>query len=95
MTVPGLKRLILGNPLIAQTMLRHDFTAGLFVPVELLVREVVVSEGGGTDLMYVLPSSLIAGIYDGKDEKKELLKAVEVLDEKFKALVDFVAFEGA
>ena len=29
-------RVILGNPLIAITMLRHDVTAGLFAPVELL-----------------------------------------------------------
>ena len=32
-------RLIFGNPLIAITMLRHDITAGLFVPVELLLTE--------------------------------------------------------
>ena len=32
-------RLIIGNPLIAITMLRHDVTAGLFAPVELLLTE--------------------------------------------------------
>ena len=30
-------RLIIGNPLIAITMLRHDVTAGLFAPVELFL----------------------------------------------------------
>ena len=30
-------RVILGNPLIAITMLRHDVTAGLFAPVEVLL----------------------------------------------------------
>lgn len=30
-------RAILGNPLIAITMLRHDVSAGLFAPVELLI----------------------------------------------------------
>jgi hypothetical protein len=29
-------RVILGNPLIAITMLRHEVTAGLFAPVECL-----------------------------------------------------------
>ena len=28
-----------GNPLIAITMIRHDITAGLFAPVEILVTE--------------------------------------------------------
>ena len=32
-------RVILGNPLIAVTMLRHDVTAGLFAPVELLIAD--------------------------------------------------------
>jgi uncharacterized protein (DUF302 family) len=31
--------LIIGNPTIAITMLRHDLTAGLFVPVELILVE--------------------------------------------------------
>ena len=30
-------RLIIGNPTIAITMLRHDLTAGLFAPVELIL----------------------------------------------------------
>ena len=36
-------RVILGNPLLAITMLRHDVTAGLFAPVELLL----LDEGAG------------------------------------------------
>ena len=32
-------RWIFGNPLIAITMIRHDLTAGLFAPVEILVTE--------------------------------------------------------
>ena len=32
-------RVVIGNPLIAITMLRHDVTAGLFAPVELLITE--------------------------------------------------------
>jgi uncharacterized protein (DUF302 family) len=53
------KRIILGNPLIAITMLKHDMTTGLAVPVELLVLE---KKGGGVNLIYQLPSALIAGL---------------------------------
>lgn len=68
-------------------MLQYDLTAGLFVPVELLVRERSAGDGGGVDLVWVLPSSLIAGV----GENEDLLKAAKVLDEKLKALVEFVA----
>ena len=50
-------RLILGNPLIAITMIRHDITAGLFAPVEILVTE--KRSGAGTTITYVRPSSLM------------------------------------
>jgi uncharacterized protein (DUF302 family) len=36
---PRTVRWVLGNPLIAITMIRHDITAGLFAPVEFLVTE--------------------------------------------------------
>ena len=39
-------RWILGNPLLAITMIRHDLTAGLFAPVEILVTE--AEDGLGT-----------------------------------------------
>lgn len=42
---------------------------------------------GGTDLIYQLPSALIAGL--NRDE--ELVKAVEVLDGKLEKLVEEVA----
>jgi len=78
------KRIILGNPLIAITMLKHDMTAGLAVPVELLVLERIE---GGVDLIYQLPSTLIAGL--NRDE--ELVRAAEVLDGKLEKLVRDVA----
>ena len=53
----GVVRWILGNPLIAITMIRHDITAGLFAPVEILVTE--KERGPGTTITYVRPSSLI------------------------------------
>lgn len=70
-------RVILGNPLIAITMLRHDVTAGLFVPVEL----VILDEGDGSSLTYVKPSSLMV-----VEPNPELLTAAESLDAKLAAL---------
>jgi uncharacterized protein (DUF302 family) len=77
------KRIILGNPLVAITMLRHDMKAGLSVPVELLVIEVTREEGGGVDLVYHLPSALIMA--DG--DNTELAAAAQKLDEKLQKLV--------
>lgn len=75
-----MKRVLLGNPLVAITMLEHDLNAGLHVPVEVLLKEL---EGGkGTEIVYVLPSSLIASV--NPDEK--LQAAAKELDRKFEAL---------
>ncbi|OBI80638.1 DUF302 domain-containing protein [Mycobacterium sp. 1245805.9] len=74
-------RVILGNPLIAITMLRHDVTAGLFAPVELLLTD----EGDGSSLTYVKPSSLMV-----VEPNSELLSAAEALDAKLAALVEKV-----
>ena len=73
-------RLILGNPLIAITMIRQDLTAGLFAPVEILVTE--QENGQGTDIVYVLPSSLIL-----IEENPRLRTAGEALDAKVAFLV--------
>jgi len=70
-------RVILGNPLIAITMLRHDVKAGLFAPVEL----VLADEGGSSSLTYVKPSSLMV-----VEPNEELLSAAEKLDAKLAAL---------
>ena len=75
-------RVILGNPLIAITMLRHDVTAGLFAPVELLVTE---EEDGQSSLTYVLPSSVMV-----VDANEPLLAAAQALDAKLAALAESV-----
>jgi|HubBroStandDraft_1064217.scaffolds.fasta_scaffold136184_2 uncharacterized protein (DUF302 family) len=75
-----LVRWIFGNPLIAITMLRRDLSAGLFVPVELLLME--QADGRGSVVIYVRPSSLIA---IGKDAG--LRAAAKALDRKVEALV--------
>ena len=74
-------RVILGNPLIAITMLRHDLTAGLFAPVELLILE----EPAGSSLTYVKPSSLMV-----VQDNPELLSAAQELDAKLAALAQKV-----
>ena len=73
-------RWILGNPLIAVTMIRHDIAAGLFAPVEILVTE--TEDGQGAIVTYVRPSSLMV-----IGENPPLLAAATVLDAKFDALV--------
>jgi uncharacterized protein (DUF302 family) len=70
-------RVILGNPLIAITMLRHDVSAGLFAPVELLL----VEEDDGSSLTYVKPSSLMV-----VENNPELFSAAKELDAKLAAL---------
>ena len=70
-------RAIIGNPLIAITMIRHDLTAGLFAPVELLLLE----EGDGSSLTYVRPSSLMV-----VDDNPPLRAAALALDDKLDAL---------
>lgn len=71
-------RITFGNPLIAITMLKHDITAGLFVPIECLVTE----EGAGTTITYLQPSTLIA-----QDETGDLLNAAKDLDCKVENLM--------
>jgi uncharacterized protein (DUF302 family) len=71
-------RVVIGNPLIAITMMRHDMTAGLFAPVELLITE----EAGGSAVTYVVPSSLVV-----VEPDPPLLAAALALDAKLEALV--------
>ncbi len=75
-------RVVIGNPLIAITMLRHDVTAGLFAPVELLITE---EPSGRSALTYVVPSSLMVV------EPNEPLRAAALeLDTKLAALATTV-----
>jgi len=74
-------RWIFGNPLIALTMIKHDVTAGLFAPVEMLITE--LDDGVGATLTYVLPSSLMV-----IEDNPSLRAAAEALDQKVAALVE-------
>jgi uncharacterized protein (DUF302 family) len=75
-------RVIIGNPLIAITMLRHDVTAGLFAPVELLI---VDDDAGRSSLIYVQPSSLMV-----VETNPPLLAAARELDAKLAALASAI-----
>jgi uncharacterized protein (DUF302 family) len=75
-------RVILGNPLIAITMLSHDVTAGLFAPVEVLLVE---EFDGRSSLTYVRPSSLMV-----IEPNPKLLSAAKELDAKLAALAEKV-----
>jgi uncharacterized protein (DUF302 family) len=73
-------RVILGNPLIAITLMRHDISAGLFAPVEILL--VDHESGPGSTVHYVRPSTLM--LIDGDPE---LASAASELDRKLDALI--------
>jgi uncharacterized protein (DUF302 family) len=69
----------IGNPLIAQTMLKHDIAAGLNVPVRLMIYEDAASRT--TRLAYDLPSSLMSGL-----QNEKVAAAAKKLDAKLIAL---------
>ncbi|HVM62342.1 MAG TPA: DUF302 domain-containing protein [Verrucomicrobiae bacterium] len=69
------KLYILGNPLIARTMLEHDLGAGLNVPVRALIYEDTAT--GKTRFAYDLPSSLM-----GRLKNDKITAAAKLLDEK-------------
>src|SRR5690349_7380931 len=73
-------RWILGNPLLAITMIRHDITASLFAPVELLLVE--NTPGDGSTVIYNLPSSLMV-----IEPNPALEAAAKELDRKLMLLV--------
>jgi uncharacterized protein (DUF302 family) len=75
-------RLIIGNPAIAITMLRHDLTVGLFAPVEMIL---VQEDDGHCSLTYVRPSSLMV-----VEKNDALLDAAKQLDSKLQALAEKV-----
>jgi len=73
-----------GNPLVAETMIRHDTFAALHVPPRMLVAE--KSDHTGTQVIYMLPSSVIA-VSSGGNVSGDLKAAAEALDEKVERLV--------
>jgi hypothetical protein len=82
----GLHRFVIGNPLIAITMIREDVEAGLHLPIDLLFIE---TEDRRAKCVLQLPSGLIAGHERGQKNER-LLDAVRALDRKVLALLEEV-----
>jgi hypothetical protein len=74
------KLYIVGNPLIARTMIEHDIGVGLNVPVRVLIYE---DRDGACRLAYDLPSSLM-----GRLKNARVTAAAKRLDEKLAALAE-------
>jgi uncharacterized protein (DUF302 family) len=73
---------ILGNPLIAHTMMMHDLAVGLNVPVRVLIYE---APSGEVRLGYDVPSSLMSRL-----DNAEVTAAARKLDAKLAALAERV-----
>src|SRR5258708_38751986 len=73
------KLYIIGNPLIARTMIEHDIGVGLNVPVRVLIYE--DPHTGTCRLAYDLPSSLMRHLNDPR-----VTAAAKRLDQKLSAL---------
>ncbi|KZV75367.1 TT1751-like protein [Peniophora sp. CONT] len=83
--VPEMHVYTIGNPILAQTMLKHRPLSGLYVPLRLMIMGKYADGNLGTIVIYDLPSSMIA-----TDDRGELREAAEVLDRKLEALVQEV-----
>jgi len=83
---PRFTTYILGNPLIARTMIEHDLRSGLQVPVRIILLE---DPGKGTSVVYDLPSSIVAlpGYAQGGEGEEKLRKAAQALDTKLERIV--------
>ncbi|KAF5388262.1 hypothetical protein D9615_000361 [Tricholomella constricta] len=70
----------IGNPLTAETILRHDIRTGYNIPPRLMVIE--RADRSGTSVLYHLPSSLVVGTRNA-----ELEQAILVLDDKLEKMI--------
>ncbi|MGA8595372.1 MAG: DUF302 domain-containing protein [Bryobacteraceae bacterium] len=69
----------IGNPLIAQTMIRHNIEVGLNVPVRVLIYEDAAAKTGR--IGYDLPSSLMARL-----NNEQITAAAKLLDDTLAAV---------
>jgi uncharacterized protein (DUF302 family) len=74
----------IGNPLIAQTVMQQDIRAGCMVPLRLMILE--KANGTGTNVIYHLPSSMMA-----LTNNLDLKAVLQGLDEKLENLVSSVS----
>lgn len=76
------KQYVLGNPLFATEMTRHDIRAGLYAPLRLYVYEV---DDQSTRVEYDQPSSLF-----GQFDNPEVTAVARSLDAKLASLIEQV-----
>ena len=77
---------VLGNPLIAQTMLQHDLSGALHIPPRILVTE--KADRSGTRVIYDDPASTIpVPLSEGNTVNSELQAAGGSLGEKLEGLI--------
>jgi uncharacterized protein (DUF302 family) len=74
---------IIGNPLIAQTMITHDAGVGLNVPIRVVIHQ---TASGEARLAYDLPSSLMSRL-----NNDEVSAAAIKLDAKLRALAELAS----
>jgi uncharacterized protein (DUF302 family) len=74
---------VIGNPLIAVTMLKHDIGGGLDVPVRLYIYE---GDDGKARVTYDLPSTLMGGLHNA-----DVTDAARKLDAKLIALAEDIS----
>jgi len=79
--VPVVAVYTIANPLVAQTIMKHDLRASYNIPPRLLVLE--KEDRSGTLLVYHLPSSVTA--LDANNQ--ELQDAAHVLDKMYEKLI--------
>ena len=77
------RQYVIGNPLIAITMLRHDIRVGLNVPVRVYIYRDDAS--GTTRFEYDQPSTLMSGL-----DNNDVMAAAEKLDDKLSTLAEQV-----
>lgn len=70
---------LIGNPLIAKEMLKHDISVGLYVPAKVLVQEV---RGGGTKIVYQAAMTWL-----GDDIPEVLKKPLQAVDTRVEELL--------
>ncbi len=78
---------VLGNPLVAITMMKHDIGVGLNVPVRLYIYE---GADGRTRVGYDLPSGLMSGLGNAA-----VTDAAQKLDAKLVALAEQISGASA
>jgi hypothetical protein len=91
-STPKIVSYIIGNPLIAKTMMVHDYSAGLHVPLRIhLVESLGNSDLRGCSVTWDLPSSHIAiGAVRDAEQETALREAAEILDGKLEDLIQFI-----